>query len=675
MSQTVALHDVLQLKHPGRFRWSPDGRSLAFIWSHLGEDHLWLAEVETATLTQLSTRPGRVTDFDWHPRGEAIAYAQDEDVWLWRLSAAGASPLRITETPAREWSPRWSPDGGLLAFAREDGVWIWRPAEGTMRVYALPGPLVTETTIGAPTFRWAPDGGAVACAFANPDGRGWDLAVVRLSDGRVVWRTHTVEPEGHVIWIDPCRLVYSVALNLHRRREHCLVDLSGVLAEGSTLRAVAPVPRSRLLHTDEEAKGLIFGVDPQRSPDGRALLMVLRHTGWDHLYILDLDSGALRQLTDGACEDTGHGFDLPQWSPDGQRVLFASNRTDLGQRQLWTVEVAGGRLRQLTRVPGSSVQGLWAPDGSQIAYLFSGPSDPPDLWVMNADGTEPRRLTRSLPDTWTPDRHVHPRSVTFASVKDWTIHGYLYLPPITEPDRRYPALVWVHGGPMRQAVPGWHPSYGEALFHAFTLYLAHRGIVTLAVNYRGGVGYGVAFEQGNFLELGTDDTADVASAGRFLKTLPYVDPERVGVWGISYGGRMTMAALTRHPDVFALGVEIAGVWNESRKAAWAERNYPLAAAYFKARLGGYEEENPVAWREASPGLWVHQMAAPLIGFHGTSDAAVPFSQFDEVVKDCVRAGKTFEAHYYPDETHLFTLRQTWADAFRKIERALERYLS
>jgi dipeptidyl aminopeptidase/acylaminoacyl peptidase len=476
------------------------------------------------------------------------------------------------------------------------------------------------------------------------------------------------------VWIDPRRLVYSVALDLHRRREHYLVDLSNVLAETGDSGPANGVQQARLLHVEEDAKGLLFGVEPQRSPDGRTLLMVLRHTGWDHLFILDLDTGALRQLTDGVCEDTGHGFDLPQWSPDGRRVLFASNRTDLGQRQLWTVETATGDLRQLTGAPGSCVQGLWAPDGSRIAYLFSGPSDAPDLWVVNPDGTEARRLTRSLPDAWTPDRHLHPRAVAFTSVKDWTIHGHLYAPPVMEPGRRYPALVWVHGGPMRQAVPGWHPAYGEALFHAFTLYLARRGVITLAVNYRGGVGYGAAFEQGNYLSLGADDAADVANAGRFLKTLPYVDPERVGVWGISYGGRMTMAALTKHPEVFALGIEIAGVWNESRKTAWAERHYPLAGAYFKARLGGYEEEHPEVWREASPGLWVHQMTAPLVGFHGTSDAAVPFSQFDEVVKDCVRAGKTFEAHYYPEETHVFTFRRTWADAFRKIEGALERYL-
>ncbi|MDR7419503.1 MAG: prolyl oligopeptidase family serine peptidase [Armatimonadota bacterium] len=674
MAQPLALDDVLALKHPGRFRWSPNGRALAFIWSHLGDDHLWLAEIATGFLAQLSTRPGCVTEFDWHPRGDAIAYVQDDDVWVWRSAATGPSPLRVAQTPGREWLPRWSPDGSLLAFAREDGVWTWSPADGTLRAYALPGPLAAETTTGTQTFRWAPDGAAMACVFADADERGWDLAVLRVADGKVVWRTHTVEPEGHAVWIDARRLVYSVALDLHRRREHYLVGLIGPLSRG-TAGGAAPVgARPRLLHTESDPRGLIFGVEPQVAPDGRALLIVLRHTGWEHLYALDVESGALRQLTDGTCDDTGHGFDLPQWSPDGRRVLFASNRTDPGQRQLWTVEVADGRLRQLTHTPGSAVQGLWASDGSRIAYLYSGPADPPDLWVVDADGTAPYRLTRSLPETWTADHHAQPRAVTFASVKDWTIHGYLYLPPGLEPDRRHPALVWVHGGPMRQAVFGWHPSYGDALFHAFSLYLASRGVVTLAVNYRGGVGYGVAFEQGNYLALGADDTADVAAAGRFLKTLPYVDPGRVGVWGISYGGRLTMAALTKHPDVFALGIEIAGVWNESRKTAWAERRYPVAAAYFKARLGGYEDERPDVWREASPGLWVHQMRAPLVAFHGTRDASVPFSQFDEMVQDCVRAGKMFEAHYYPDETHVFTFRQTWADVFRKIEHALDRYL-
>ena len=672
-SSGITLDEVLHVRHPDHHRWSPAGERVAFIWFDGGEDQLWLADVTTGEVTQLSTGTTRVTDFDWHPEGRAIAYVQGGDLWVLWDAVPGQVPVRITDTSAKESTPRWSPEGARLGFVRDGQLWVWQRESGSSRAYELPGRLVEDVRI--PAFRWSPDGTALAVLFAEKDGTPrHDLAVLALADGRLIWRTRTPEPEGHFLWINAQRLYYSVTLDINRRREHYLVDLTTLRVPRSESVAPPAYPAGRFLHIEQDEKGLLFGVEPQRSPDGRMLLFVLRHTGWDHLFALDLTSGWMRQLTDGACEDIGHAYDLPRWSPDGRQILFSSNRTDPGHRQLWALDVGSSRLRQLTRERGTAVQGVWSPDGEQIVYVFCGPTDAADLWLMGADGEQPRRLTRSLPESWTPDKMVAPAQVTFTSARDWTIHGYLYTPPTMEPGRRYPALVWVHGGPMRQMRDGWHPLHSYAIFHAFTLYLAHRGYVTLAVNFRGGIGYGVRFEQGTYCAVGVDDVADVVNAGRYLKALPHVDPGRVGVWGISYGGHMTLCALTKHPDAFALGVNLAGVWDESAWSRWAEQEYPLAAGYFTARLGGPEEFRPDVWREASPRFWMHQMRAPLVNLHGTRDAAVPFAQLDEIVKDCVASGKVFETHYYPDETHVFTHRRTWADAFRKIERALERYL-
>ncbi len=672
-SADLTLDEVLHVRHPDHHRWSSAGERLAFIWYDGGHDHLWLADVTTGEIAQVSAGDARVTDFDWRPDGRGMAYVQGNDLWVLWDAGPGAVPMRITDTSAKQSTPRWSPDGASLGFVRDGQWWVWRPDDGSFRAYGVPGRLIEDVRI--PAFRWAPDGAAVACLFAE---RGrlprHDLAVLSVADGRLIWRTHTPEPEGHFLWIDARRLYYSVTLDINRRREHHLVDLATLLTSRRESAAPPPYPAARLLHIETDNKGLMFGVEPQRSPDGRLLLFVLRHTGWDHLFILDLATGWMRQVTDGACEDVGHAYDLPRWSPDGRRILFSSNRTEPGHRQLHALEVGTGRQGQLTSDPGTAVAGTWSPDGEQIAYLFCGPVDAADLWLMGAGGEHPRRLTRSLPESWTVDKMVTPTPVTFASARDWTIHGYLYTPPALERGRRYPALVWVHGGPMRQMRDGWHPMHSYAIFHAFTLYLAHRGYVTLAVNYRGGIGYGTVFEQGTFRAIGTDDVSDVVNAGRHLQTLPFVDPNRVGVWGISYGGLMTLAALTKHPDTFALGVNIAGVWDESAWARWAEQEYPLAADYLTARLGGPEELIPDIWREASPRHWVAQMRAPLVNLHGTSDAAVPFAQLDEIVKECLAHGKVFETHYYPDETHVFTHRRTWADAFSKIERAFERYL-
>jgi dipeptidyl aminopeptidase/acylaminoacyl peptidase len=163
-------------------------------------------------------------------------------------------------------------------------------------------------------------------------------------------------------------------------------------------------------------------------------------------------------------------------------------------------------------------------------------------------------------------------------------------------------------------------------------------------------------------------------AGEYVKSLPYVDPARVGVWGLSYGGWLTLASLCKSPETFALGINVAGMWDFPRWMAWAKRSYRPAYDYFLGRARGTEAESASVWRNASPRHWVHQMRASLINLHGTKDAAVPFEQLDMIVKDCVDHGKVFETHYYPEESHLFTHRATWRDALLKIEDALSRYL-
>ncbi|MCL6553460.1 MAG: prolyl oligopeptidase family serine peptidase [Firmicutes bacterium] len=655
---SLTLEDVLRVKHPDAHRWSPAGRWLAFIWRDWGDDHLWLVDTATGEVMQASrAEGGRVTEYAWHPRGEALAYVQDGDLWLLRAAPRGCPPQRVTEGVDVS-DICWAPDGHALACVRHGAVWLWLPEPGTVRRLALPGRVVADPHI--PPLRWAADGRAIACALELPGGAR-HVAVVDPAQGQVVWKAPVDEPGGHFLWIDARRFYYAATRDAARRREHYVVEFDAA-------------PRRRLLHVELDLKGLVMSVEPQPSPDARCLVFVLRHTGWDHLFLYDLESGWMRQVTGGACEDLGHLQDAPQWSPDGRLVLFASNRTDPGHRQLWTVDVQRGTLTRLTAEPGTAVEGRWAPDGSQIAYRFCGPRDAVDLWLVGAQGGAPRRLTTSLPERWTRDKIVAPTHVTFAAARGWTVHGYLYTPPRLQQGLRYPALVWVHGDPMHQVHEGWHPLYPYAVVHAFTQYLAHRGYVTLAVNVRGSAGYGVAFEQGTYLAVGVDDVADVVAAGQVLRSLPYVDANRIGVWGIFRGGHLALAALTKHPGAFALGINIAGVWDAEAWLRWARRHYRTAAGYVRARLGGDEAAHGEVWRQASPRHWVAQMRAPLVNFHGTRDEAVPFEQLDLLVADCVAHGKRFEAHHYPGESHVFSRRATWADVFRKIERALARYL-
>src|SRR5690606_23522620 len=146
-------------------------------------------------------------------------------------------------------------------------------------------------------------------------------------------------------------------------------------------------------------------------------------------------------------------------------------------------------------------------------------------------------------------------------------------------------------------------------------------------------------------------------------------------YGLSYGGYMTMGALTKYPEAFALGINVAGVWDWEQYETWRETTFPGSPWHGIARMGGMPgEHNAEAWFQASPRNFVAQMTRPLLNLMGTADANVDFEQMDAIIRDCVEHGKDFAVAYYPGETHMFTHRKTWEDAFPRITRAFERYL-
>ena len=192
------------------------------------------------------------------------------------------------------------------------------------------------------------------------------------------------------------------------------------------------------------------------------------------------------------------------------------------------------------------------------------------------------------------------------------------------------------------------------------------------VNFRGGIGYGREFRNGIYNKMGVDDIADVVGAGRYLKDLPYVDAERVAVWGLSYGGYMTLTALTKYPEEFCMGINLAGIWDFAQWSYWIRERYGRETGGFDLYFGGTPEESPELYQVGSPCNYKENLCRPIINLHGTADANVDFAQMDRIVTDCLKMGAEYEAYYYPDESHSFTHRRTWADAFAKIEREFDK---
>ena len=652
----LTLNDVLDVKHLGEYAWSPDSKTLAFLWSEIGKSDLWLVDVATGDKCKLTTS-GEVTEFAWHPQERRLAMVQEGNVW--EIDVEGKEPnfKELTRTRGTAHSLRYSPPGDILAYFRDGTLWF-HYQDGLAHQIHL-GDKEAQSYTSAP-LEWSPDGKLVAYSLFGPTKK-WETGVLDR-DGELVYKVHDLEQVVKPTWVKKDVFIYQVIRRHNLHRDYWLVDLS--------------CSEKRLLHQDistERGPLLFTGVFP--APDGEKLLYLLETDGWAHLYLQNQEGGPLKQLTAGEWEDAGHIGDVPRWLGDSRHAVYASSRGALAQRQLWLLDTETGESRQLTDFPGNNVSGKPSPCGRWVAFNHADPWRCADLWLLDLENPkELKQLTHSFSDAWTRDVMSVPEEVSFPSNGGLTVHGMLFKPQDFDENRQYPALVWIHGGPILQMRWGWHYLAPYALMYAFHQYLAEQGYVSLFVNFRGGSGYGREFRHGLYQAIGVDDVADVVNAGRYLKSLPYVDEDHVGIWGRSYGGWLTLHALTQYPDEFCLGINVAGIWDWTKAHYWALERRGVYGEQLTPYVGGEPDQSPEMHRQASPSSFCENMKAPLVNLHGTSDVNVDIGQLDRIVEDCVRWGKNFEAHYYPKEVHMFSKRETWVDAYKRVEAALKRYM-
>lgn len=665
----INIEEILAVKYLQEWDWSPDGRLISYLWSDGGLVDCWLVPVDgSGEARQLTSAKRKVSTAAWNPISGALALVMDGDLYLAEPENGWFGLRRVTVTGDVEGGLVWSKDGEMLlltmagAYYQLGGAELWRKVK-------LPGKPVAAN--------WSPDSGHLL--FRCTDENYQDRVILADRQGSLLWMSDNYQVRvTDAQWIDSTRFVYQVSKEIGRVHDWFLATIpqDAELADYSRIgEQIKLQPAIAHLYREEQADrrgSLMFsGILP--SPGGEHLLFSLELDGWLHHYAYDLGSHKLQQLTKGQCEDFGHASDRPHWSPDGQRFVYASNRGDLIRRDLWVYDMISRTEQQVTNFPVTNLQPKWSPDGQQIAFIHCDEYRNADLWVMDMPSLKPRQLTNSMPDGLA-DKLQKQEHITYKGAQDWDMDGFLLKPADFDPNKQYPALVWVHGGPIRQMRGSWNPSYSYAHFYAFNQYLASKGYVVLSVNYRGGIGYGKDFRFGLYHKMGVDDVTDVVNAGHYLKGLPYVNSDKVGVYGLSYGGYMTLHCLTQYPDEFAIGINFAGIWDQSQWARWIESRSHRGGTQFACFFGGMPSDSPELYAQGSPVTFRENLRKPLINFQGTKDANVDFAQLDRIVEDCVQMGKTYEAYYYPGEVHMFAQRSTWRDVLPKMERDLEKYL-
>ena len=399
------------------------------------------------------------------------------------------------------------------------------------------------------------------------------------------------------------------------------------------------------------------------TPDGRGGWRLWFHserTGWSHLYSADPVTDRVEALTEGPFEVTD-----VQFTRDGRTVVFQSSEGDLAQRHVWRMPVgppaaeAWSRRERLTTGTGRW-DALLAPSDDRIAYLFSTANRPPDVFVGRV-GSAPERLTESATAAWTARRAwLAPEIVQIPASDGALVPARIYRPESVGATPNGAAVVFVHGAGYLQNAHRWWSQYNrEFLFHHL---LAERGYVVLDPDFRASAGYGRDWRTAVYRHAGGRDLQDVVDASRYLGAEFGVEPERVAVYGGSYGGFIALMALFTEGEHFGGGAALRAVTD------WAHYN----DGYTRNLLNAPSDDS-LAYARSSPIEFAAGLADPLLMAHGLVDDNVQVQDIFRLSQRLIELGKTdWDLAVYPVEPHAFREPSSWADEYRRVLSLIER---
>ncbi len=332
-------------------------------------------------------------------------------------------------------------------------------------------------------------------------------------------------------------------------------------------------------------------------------------------------------------------------------MFYTTNVDDIDRRHIWRTPTAGGEPVQITR--GSEIETYPAalPSGA-VATLTAAYNRPLSVAIVKNGSNAPEVIFPELAEEFPSTEHIVPENIKLTAADGLEFHNQLFLPTNIQSGERRPAMLFTHGGPRRQMLLGYHYMHFYHMAYAINQYFASQGYITISVNYRSGIGYGREFRNApNTGGRGNSEYQDVLAAGEYLRNRPDVDPERIGLWGLSYGGILTAQGLARNSDIFSAGFDMAGV--HLRGNSIEEGN----VSYESSAIGAID-----GWR------------SPVLLLHGDDDRNVAFGQTVGLVQLLRAKGVYYELIVFPDDVHDSLLYDRWLLSFNAADNFFKRML-
>lgn len=377
--------------------------------------------------------------------------------------------------------------------------------------------------------------------------------------------------------------------------------------------------------------------------------------GWSHLYTVAIDGGEAKQLTSGKFEVSD-----VRLSQDKTKFFFTSSEGSLFERHLYSMPVAGGARTRLTSMAGNNDATI-SPDETALAIVRSYSNKPPELYIApnkpNAAATEIKQVTISPTEEWLSHNWIDPPIVTFKARDGAEVPARLYKPVNWK--KGGPAVFFVHGAGYLQNVHKWWSSYfREYMFHHL---LMERGYLVMDIDYRASAGYGRDWRTGIYRHMGGKDLTDHVDAAKWLVAEHGVDPKRIGLYGGSYGGFITLMAMFTEPDVFAAGAALRPVTD------WAHYNHG-----YTSNILNVPQEDAESYKRSSPIYFAQNLKGALLICHGMVDVNVHFQDSVRLAQRLIELRKeNWELAVYPVEDHGFVQPTSWADEYKRILKLFE----
>jgi dipeptidyl aminopeptidase/acylaminoacyl peptidase len=574
----------------------------------------------------------------WLESGRRVAFLTDitGTPQVWSVAAGGGWPHQLTFFQDKVWALRASPSGDRLVCTRDVGG----DERYQLFLVSADGAEVRQLTQDAQAIHhfgsWSHDGKRITYVSNARNGIHFDVYVQSPDGGspEMIWRS-----DGNyrvVAWSpDDTQLLLSHEASSADQPLYVLDLASG---------DARPLTSSDATISNQQARWLA----------GDAItLLTDRNRDFLSLAWIDVGTGQVSYLAD-------HSWDLESMtaSPDGQTLAYTVNAG--GYARLYFQDLGSGRSVEVTGLPdGVVAEPAFSPDGEQVAVSVQSPRHNLDIWRVDVASLACQQITHSSLAGIPQETLVEPELIQFETFDGRDIPAFFYRPPHVEPP--FSVILYIHGGPASQIRPDFDPR--------FQFFLS-RGYAILATNVRGSSGYGKTYMALDDVRLRMDSVTDLNCAVAWLGQSGEVDPNRIAVYGRSYGGYMVLAAITTYPDLWAAAIDVVGIGNW---VTFLENTGPWRRAHREKEYGSLEEDRDFL-ESISPIHKVDAIQAPLLVVHGANDPRVPVTEADQIVESLRGRDHPVEYLCYQDEGHKISKLANRIDSFTKMEEFLDRYL-